>query len=266
MHIPLWLWFNFDSGSISGGRSIQGHGNRRHPDRRRGYPGHSHATSGGSDRFRFPGNLPVQRDCVGEPQDGQTRCHRRRGHSCDKSSAGSRVHFRHPQGYDPLVGKAGVWLSGWARQRLAVARAALVRSDQVAESGGRIFEHVRGIAVARAHNRTDDRLSQSCLGRALRPKRRSHLRLLSATPACSTACGAATLPVGSSGRHVATQCLFGNIGPVVVVARHEEQPVVADGPRMSIQGLRRPGVREDVADPAALFRGCRHLFANLPCT
>ena len=37
---------------------------------------------------------------------------------------------------------------------------ALVRGDQVAESGGRILEYVRGIAVARAFNRTDDSLSQ----------------------------------------------------------------------------------------------------------
>ena len=57
---------------------------------------------------------------------------------------------------------------------------ALVRGDQVAESGGRILEYVRGIAVARAFNRTDDRLSQySQAVRALRNiNNRLVLRLL----------------------------------------------------------------------------------------
>ena len=57
---------------------------------------------------------------------------------------------------------------------------ALMRGDQVAESGGRILEYVRGIAVARAFNRTDDRLSQySQAVRALRNiNNRLVLRLL----------------------------------------------------------------------------------------
>ena len=57
---------------------------------------------------------------------------------------------------------------------------ALLRGDQVAESGGRILEYVRGISVARAFNRTDDRLSQySQAVRALRNiNNRLVLRLL----------------------------------------------------------------------------------------
>ena len=52
----------------------------------------------------------------------------------------------------------------------------LLRGDRMAESGGRILEFVRGIAVARAFNRTDDRLSQ--YRRAVRAIREINNRLV----------------------------------------------------------------------------------------
>ena len=56
-------------------------------------------------------------------------------------------------------------------------RLALVRGDSLADSSGRMLEYVRGIAVARAFNQTDDRLSQ--FARAVATIRRTNNRLLS---------------------------------------------------------------------------------------
>ncbi|MCY3658671.1 MAG: ABC transporter transmembrane domain-containing protein, partial [Caldilineaceae bacterium] len=46
----------------------------------------------------------------------------------------------------------------WVNNRFKAL--ALLRGDRMAEAGGRILEYVRGIAVARAFNRTDDRMSR----------------------------------------------------------------------------------------------------------
>ncbi|MCY3619715.1 MAG: ABC transporter ATP-binding protein [Acidimicrobiaceae bacterium] len=53
---------------------------------------------------------------------------------------------------------------------------ALVRGDSLADSSGRMLEYVRGIAVARAFNQTDDRMSQ--YSRAVATIRRTNNRLM----------------------------------------------------------------------------------------
>ena len=53
---------------------------------------------------------------------------------------------------------------------------ALLRGDRLAESSGRMLEYVQGITVARAFNRTDDRLSQ--YGRAVTAIRQINNRLV----------------------------------------------------------------------------------------
>ncbi len=53
---------------------------------------------------------------------------------------------------------------------------ALVRADRMAHSSGRMLEYVTGITVARAFNRTDDRMSQ--YGHAVRAIRQTNNRLV----------------------------------------------------------------------------------------